>query len=168
MAMQITGQIIGGIEQDKAAHAQARVDDANAQRTLLAGEQQALQTRKDERRASGDMIAGMGGTGLMIGSGSAADVLAQNAYERELEILNIRTQSATNANNLYQAGADKRAAGKAALVQSIYGAASTAIAGAGQMRASRTISGANDAYRAASLGGGTQSVPQPRIGGGGY
>lgn len=167
IAMQAGGKIIGGIQQNKADRAAAAVDDQNAQLSLLSGEQQALQTRRDERMASGDMIASQGGSGIEIGSGTAGDMIAQNAYQRELEILNIRTRATRQANNLYQDAADKRAAGRQAIFNGLFGAAASAIGGAADIRASRTLSSQTSAEYAAALGGGAQAsraaVPPMRV-----
>ncbi|TDN82971.1 hypothetical protein [Stakelama pacifica] len=138
IAAQAAGTIYSGIEANNGARAAAAVDQENARRTILSGEYDALQTRKDERRLSGDLIASMGAAGVDIGSGSSADIIRQNAVQRELEILNIRSRATNEANNLYQAAADKKKAGRSALIQSMFGAVSGALAGASDMRAQRT------------------------------
>ena len=137
--MQASAQIIGGIEANRAAKGQARVDTENARLSILDGEQEALQTRRDERMQTGALIAAMGGDGVQLGSGSAADVIAESAYQRELEILNLRSKATAQANNLYQSATDKRAAGKSALTSAMFGAASTALKGVSDMRAQRTM-----------------------------
>lgn len=167
IAMSVAGPILGGIEKNNAAKAGAKIDEENARLGLLSGEQQALQTRRDERMQAGDMIASQAGSGIELGSGSAADVIAQSAYQRELEILNIRTGATRQANNLYQAAADKRAAGKAAIINGIFGAASKAISGASSLRASNSVSAQTDKEYSYSTGGGTQAsataVPPMRV-----
>lgn len=166
LAMSVAGKVMGGIEENNAYRAQARVDEENARIGLLEGEQGALQTRKDERQQAGDMIAAMGGSGIALGSGSAADVIAESAYQRELEILNIRTRATHQANNLSQSAEDKRKAGKAALVRSLFSAASTALSGVSDMKKQSALSNQADWERRQTMGGGTQSVPAMRVQGG--
>lgn len=167
LAMMAASQVIGGIQKNSAARAAATVDDQNAQLSLLDGEQQALQTRRDERQQAGDMIAQQGGSGIEIGSGTAGDLIAESAYQRELEILNIRTKATRQANNLYQDAADKRAAGKAAIINGVFGAAASAISGAGDIRASRTLSAQTSSEYSTMLGGGAEAsrvaVPPMRV-----
>lgn len=153
LAMQASAQIIGGIEANRAAKGQARVDDENARLSILGGEQDALQTRRDERMQTGALIASMGADGVQLGSGSATDVLAENAYQRELEIYGIRTKATQQANNLYQSATDRRAAGKSALTSAMFGAAATALKGVSDMRAQRVQSEVQAGQR----------VPRPMI-----
>lgn len=173
LGMSVVGKLAGGVEANRAARANAAIDEQNALLTLLGGEQESLQTRKDERMQAGDMLAAMGGGGLEIGSGSAADVIAESAYQRELEILNIRTKAAGDANNLYQAARDKRAAGKSALIQSVFSAGASAISGISDIRAARVASAQTAKEQGYILGGGNQAnlvagehpprVPQMRL-----
>ncbi|QNQ09246.1 hypothetical protein [Sphingomonas alpina] len=166
LAATVGGKVFGAISEKNALYDASKVDDANALGSLLEGEQQALQTRRDERMQAGDMIAAMGGAGIELGSGSAGDVIAQSAYQRELEILNIRTRATRQANSFYQQAADKRKAGRNALIGGMFGAVASAVGGASDMRAGRTASAQAGAERSASLGGGAQAVPQMRVKGG--
>jgi hypothetical protein len=160
------GKLIGGFAEKKAQYAAAKVDDENARLSLLSGEQDALQTQRDERMASGDMIAALGGSGIELGSGSAADVLAESAYQGEYEVLNIRTRATRQANNAYQQAADKRRAGRNAMIGGMFGAVSTALSAASDIRSSRTAAAQAGAERSAAMGGGTAAVPQMRVKGG--
>ncbi len=165
LAMMVAGQVMGGIEANRGARAQAAADEENARRGILAGEQEGLQVMREERRMTGDMIASMAGSGVGMGSGTASDLIEENAYQRELEIYGIRTRAAGEADALYQQAQDKRAAGKAALIGSIFSAGATAIKGASDMRER----GRNrDATRAGwtPTGGGTRTVPKMRVKGG--
>lgn len=134
LAMAAVGSIVGGIEQNRAARAGARADTENARRTVLLGEQEALQTSIDQRRAAGDMLASMAGSGFEMGQGSFGDLLRESAYQQELEILNIRTTRAQEAGNLLQQASERRKAGRAALIGGMFGAVSTALQGASQIR----------------------------------
>jgi uncharacterized protein HemX len=97
LGLSVGGQIFGGIQANNAAREAAKVDQRNAQKTLLEGEEQGLQTRKDERMQAGEMIAALGGAGTQLGTGTASDLISQSAYDREVEILNIRTRAAQQA-----------------------------------------------------------------------
>lgn len=159
LGMQVASGIIQSIETNRAAKAQARVDNENARLSILDGEQEAMQTRRDERMQTGAMLAAMGGGGVQLGSGSAADVIAESAYQRELEILNLRTRATQQANNLYRSAADKRTAGRSALVGGMFGAAATALKGVSDIRAQRTASAQGARERDVVLG----PVPRPSI-----
>lgn len=163
LAMAAVGQVVGGIEANRGARAQARVDEENARLSLLEGEQAALQTRKDERMQAGAMLAAMAGDGVQLGSGSAADVLAESAYQRELEVLNLRTRSTRQANGLLQSADDRRAAGRGALIGGLFGAAATALQGVSDIRAQRTMTAQRARERGVILGG--APVPKMRVGG---
>lgn len=139
-AVQAVGGIVQGIEANNAARAGARVDEENARLALLEGEQQALATRRDERRQAGDMLAALGGTGIQVGSGSAADVLAESAFQRETEIFNLRTRAAREAQGLNQAAADKRRAGRAAIVKSVFGVGVQALSAVSDAKRRNTMS----------------------------
>jgi hypothetical protein len=152
LGVQVAGQVAGGIAENKTQRAGARVDDENARLTVLTGEQEALQTRKDERSMAGDMIAAMAGGGTLL-DGSNADLIAQSAYQREMEIFNIRTQRSAEARNLQQSAKDKRRAGKNALIGAGFSAVSTALAGVSDIRANRLSSAQGARERSATLSG---------------
>jgi hypothetical protein len=163
LAMQAVGGIVGGIEQNRAARSAAKVDDENARLTILEGEQQGLATARDERLQAGSMLAAMAGDGVQLGTGTAGDLLAESAYQRELEILGIRSRASQQASNLQQSAADRRKAGRAALIGGIFGAAATAVQGVSDLRSQRTASAQRNKERGVILGGGT--VPRPSIAG---
>lgn len=165
LAAAAAGQILGGVEQNRAARSAARADDENSRRTILLGEQEALQTSREERRISGDMIAAMASSGFEMGGGTFGDLIAQSAYQRELEVLNIRTTRTQEANNLRAQADERRAAGRAALVQGMFGAVSGALAGASDLRRDAQMRNQVRIERQTTLGGGTQAVPAMRVGG---
>lgn len=152
LGMQVAGTAAGGISANKDARAAARVDDENARLNVLTGEQEALQTRRDERSMAGDMIAAMAGGGTLL-DGSNADLVAQSAYQREVEIFNIRSQRSAEARNLQQSAKDKRRAGKNALIGAGFSAVSTALSGAADIRANRLSSAQGSRERSATLSG---------------
>lgn len=166
------GQLQQGAEAKHAAYAQSEVDFENARLTTLEGEQTAWQSRLDERRSTGEMIAGMAGAGFEMGSGTAVDLIAENAYQRELEILGVRTKAVREANNYIQQGNDRRKAGRAAQRQAIFGAVATALQGASSFRASQISGGNASAIRGAEAAGsygygaGAGMVPRMSVKGG--
>ncbi len=122
--MQAVGTVMSAIDQSKQLKASARADRENARRSELQGELQVLQTRRDERQASGAAIAALGESGLAIGTGSAADLIRQNAIERETEILNIRYQAGQEAENLRASAINKKRAAKTAIIMGVMNAVS--------------------------------------------
>lgn len=139
LALSVAGTVAGGIEANNAARANARVSEENARLSLLAGEQEAMQTRREERRMAGAMIAAMGGGGAEMGTGTAYDLVMESANQREMEIYGLRTKAAGEARNLMQKAADQRRAGRAALVGSLFSAASSAIGGVGDIKRQRKL-----------------------------
>lgn len=165
LAVTAGGQVMQGVEAKNGAYAQAKVDDENARLSILGGEQDAWSSRLEERRATGEMIAGQGGSGVEMGSGTAGDLVAENAYQRELEILGIRTKAVRQANNYIQAGNDKRKAGRSAMTQALFGAVAGALQGASNIRAQR-ISGNNAAAVRGAEAASSYQVPRMTVKGG--
>jgi hypothetical protein len=169
LGLSVGGQIFGGIQANNAAREAAKVDQRNAQKTLLEGEEQGLQTRKDERMQAGEMIAALGGAGTQLGTGTASDLISQSAYDREVEILNIRTRAAQQANNLFQSAKDKQAAGRNQLIQSLFGAVSSAIGGVSNIKGQNALQGQQATENQYQLGGGATAyspAPAMRVKGG--
>ena len=125
--LQIAGAVLGGLSENSAARAEARVLDENGRLALLEGEQQATQTAREERQVSGAAIAALAGNGVMVGTGSALDIIQQNAIEREVEIGNIRAQAQAENRNYRQAASDRRYAGRQALIGGIFEGVGTAV-----------------------------------------
>lgn len=155
LGLQMAGQITNGLGTAAAERAKARQEEENARRAMLQGELDAQQVRRDARKATGEMLAGMGSANVALGIGSAADVIAQSNYERELDILNLRGNATDEANARYADAAGHRGAARNAIVSMIFNTASTAVSGAGQMRRDRLMSVQTAKERAAYLGGGT-------------
>jgi hypothetical protein len=124
-AVQAIGSLVGGIQERSAMRREASVLDENARLTLLQGEQEIAQTRREERRLSGESIVAMAGSGGLVGTGSALDVIRQNAIEREVEVGNIRAQRQREAADYRTAAGDRRRAGDAALTRGVFEAVST-------------------------------------------
>jgi hypothetical protein len=125
--LQIAGSLLGGLSENSAARSEARALDENGRLALLEGEQQATQTAREERQVSGAAIAALAGSGVTVGTGSALDIIQQNAIEREVEIGNIRAQAQAENRNYRQAASDRRYAGRQALIGGIFEGIGTAV-----------------------------------------
>lgn len=154
IAAQALGSVVKGIGENKEARAAARTDDENGRLSLLSGEQDVSQIMRDERMMAGDALADMGGSGLAVGVGSAADILAESARQRDRDIGIRRKQAEGENSNYMQAAKDKRAAGRNALINGVFGAASSALAGANANRNARIAGGQASKERTANAGGG--------------
>ena len=125
--LQVAGSLLNGMSENAAAKSEAATLDENGRLVLLAGEQEATQTAREERQVSGEAIAALAGNGVMVGTGSAADIIQQNAVEREVEIGNIRARARAEDRNYRQAANDRRYAGRQALIGSVFEAAGTVL-----------------------------------------
>lgn len=163
-AVQVAGQLFKGISANKEARAGARVDEENARLTALQGEQEAMDTRREERGVAGDMIAAMSSGGTLL-DGSNADLLAQSVYQREVEIYNIRSKRAAEARNLMSAAKDKRRAGRNALIGAGFSAVATSLGGVSDMRRDMLMASQGERERGATL---TGSIKVPVASKGGY
>lgn len=149
--LQMVGTVMGAVDQASALRRQARADRENARRTELQGEIDVLQTRKDERAASGDAIAAMASSGFALGTGSAADLIRQNAIEREVEIGNIRYQANQDATSLRQQAADKKRAARSAIIGGVLNAASQGASAAAGIQRQGRIDAQTEAERTSRL-----------------
>lgn len=165
-ALSAASQVVGGIEQNSAAKRGAAIDEHNANLSALSAEQDAQRLRHNSRQEAGDLLVQQGSAGTIVGAGSGADILAQQAYQREVEILNIRTQGAYQAQNFKQAADDKRRVGRSALINSTFGAISSVIGGASAIRNKNILSGEVSKQRAAQIdsfgNNRSSSSPAPR------
>lgn len=150
-ALQMVGTVMSAVDQSRQLKASAATDRENARRSEFQGELQVLQSRRDERQASGAAIAAMGESGLAVGTGTAADLIRQNAVEREMEILNIRHQASQDAANLRVSAADKKRAARGAIISGILGAASQGAAGASAISGQSRLDGLAAAERASRV-----------------
>lgn len=152
IGLMAAGSLIGGIEEHGALKAGARADMENGRLATLQGELDAQQTRRDERLASGAALAGAAADGVALGTGTMADLIEQNAMERELEILNLQNHAAGERRNYEQAAADKRKAAKFALIKGVIGAGSAIAGGVADGKAKSRLSDAKARDRASAEG----------------
>ncbi len=153
MGVQAVGSIVGGIGANSEARASARVDEESARLALLGGEQDVAEVLRAERMASGEAIASMAGSGAGLGWGSAADILTEGLANRDRDIAALRTRAAGEARNYQQAAADKRAAGRNALIGSVFSAASNALSTAAGIKGGQMIDAQRTRIRTSTLGG---------------
>ena len=142
---------MGGLLDRSRLRAEARVHTENARLDLLQGEEVIARTMREERQVSGAALAAMAGTGVRVGTGTSADIIRQNALEREIEVGNLRAQAQGASRNNLQAAADARAAGNDALIGATIGAASRIASYASQRDSQAKVDAAVDAERAARL-----------------
>lgn len=166
-AIMAGADLLGGLLDRSALRAQARVHEENARLSLLEGEEVVARTLRDEAQVSGAAIAAMAGSGARVGTGTAVDIIEQNAIEREVEVNNVRAQAQGRARNFRQAAEDARYSGDMALIGGVMSAAGRVASFAAQTEAQNKVDAQIEAERAARLemlkvdrGGGGQSLQQ--------
>lgn len=153
MGLMVASSIFKGVTEHNALNADAKVDDENARRSVLDGALQGEEIRRQERAVSGEAVAAMGANGVAIGTGSALDLLRQNAVEREYDVLNKRYAAGTQADAYRAQAKQKRKAGTFALFGGLLNAGSAALT-------QGASSGAAAKVNAAQVGG--MALPTPR------
>lgn len=146
--------VVEGLGQRSEYRRAARVDDENARLSILSGENDVEDILREERYTAGDALTMLSGSGLQVGTGSAAALLRESARQRNRAVATRREQAGRERDNYLRAAADKRAAGRNALIGGIFGAVSNAVAGVSGMRSSSRINAARDRVRTAERGGG--------------
>lgn len=153
MGMQAIGTIHGVAEESRGLRAAARVDDENARLAILSGAQDGSKVRREERRETGTMIAQQGLSGTLVGTDSNLRAVEQNAFQRELELLNIRTRAQRESDNYKAAAAEKRKQAKAAIVRGVLGAAAQGFAAASDISNRKKVEKQNEKRRQSERGG---------------
>ncbi|HEY0149851.1 MAG TPA: hypothetical protein VGB70_12720 [Allosphingosinicella sp.] len=144
----------GAIGEGKAAYRagmyDAAVSDENARLTTLEGAFEEGRIRREERALSGEAMAAMGASGVMLGTGSALELLRENAYLSEMDALTARWNAAGQARG-YRMDAERARAGARDARRAGYMRAGTAIlSGASQAFSASRLGKAGSAVRAAS------------------
>ncbi|KQX19334.1 MULTISPECIES: hypothetical protein [unclassified Sphingomonas] len=127
------GQLYSGISQADQMRDNAGILKENARRTELTGALDELQVARDARAASGEAIAQQGGAGIELGTGSALEMLRQNAINAEFDKLNIRNQAAGEAGNLRSQAKQLKKQATATLIGSAISAGSSVLMGASML-----------------------------------
>lgn len=153
LAVAAVGSVVKGVSEREAGYAQARAEEENARLAILSGEQDAFALLREERFQVGADLAAQGGSGLLSG-GSIATLIEQSAFERELEIANIRMRSFREAENSQTRAQQARKAGDNAFVGGLFNAVSGALDGAATIRHQRRVEAQNARTRSSQRGAG--------------
>lgn len=164
IALQAVSSIVGGASDAGTLRRNAAVDAENARLAELDGALREENIRRDERRTSGEAIAAIGESGVLVGTGSALDILRQNAIEREYAAISARREAAGQAAALRQQAADKRAEATSALIKGFVGAGAAVLAGDADRRNQARVDAATDKLKRTQLPG-SQRMPVPQAGG---
>lgn len=142
--------VVGAIQQGNAAKKQGEYNAQVANNNAILAERQAAdaeargrteerQKRLDSSRLEGEQRATMSANNVVLGSGSAADVLEFTAGQNELEALNIRSAAErqavgfrSEANNYRASAGLSLAEGRNAKTASFYKAGGSLLSGASQ------------------------------------
>lgn len=170
LAMQTVGGLTQSIGASRSENAAAAIDAENARLSLLAGEQDVGAIRRAERRAAGDALTEMAGSGIAVGTGSAADVIAASAKQAELDIAARRTQAMGEQRNYLMSADQHRVAARNAIISGAFNAISGVLAGANDMRNRNLLQTQLATERRVQLGGSTVAPPRTTSSGfaGGY
>lgn len=165
LGLQVVSQLAGASAEASALRHNSAVDAENARLAELGGALRGEAIRREERRISGEALARQGESGVQVGTGSALEILRQNAIEREYDVLAARYSAAGEANALRDQASAKRRAAEGALLRGVLGAGAAALTGISDIRNTQALARATSAYRAATVPGGS-AMPIPGMGGG--
>ncbi len=124
------GSIMKGIGGYEAGKTNARIAEYNKQNSWNDETGQEAQVRDQARLAMGEQIASEGGSGIQLGTGSAADVLQQSAINAQLDAMNLRRKATIAGENDDLQAWQAKQQGKAAFLGGIEDAASSVFSGA--------------------------------------
>ncbi len=123
------GAIIGGFGKKKAAQAEEKASQLNAQQVReRVGIESTLRERAGAREA-GSIAAAVGASGFTGVGGSAAEILRESARNREFDIASISKQGDLEAEAIELGGKSARRAGNIGLISSGISAASFLLGG---------------------------------------
>lgn len=125
--MQIAGTLLGGFQRGKALDAQAATERENARLTILQGEDEVASTWREARQVSGMAAAAIAESGAAMGTGTAADLLRETAFQAELEVAVTRNAARAQAADLEQRARDAAKAAKYARIEGVFGAVSAGL-----------------------------------------
>jgi hypothetical protein len=124
-------KLLAGIAGNQAGIFNARAADNNAQAASAEAAATAERVAQEGRMAAGEAIASQGQSGLQLGTGSALDLLRENAIQTELDRQTVY-QRGENKRRGFQADAMlQRAQAKNALIAGIVGTAEDVAMAAG-------------------------------------
>jgi hypothetical protein len=144
---------VGGVMEGKAGHKagmyDAAISEENARLAALEGAHEESAIRRTERALSGEVIAAMGGSGVQLGTGSALELLRENAYNSEYDALAARWNAASQARGHRLDAARSRAGAKDARRAGYLRAGTAILSGASQYNSTTRLARASGAERAA-------------------
>lgn len=111
----IGASIFGGSSKKKAAKAQAKAAELNAQQVRERGQIEATLRERTGVREAGTIRAAAGHSGLAFG-GSAQDILLESTRNTLFDLNTIRTQSELQAQVYEQEAKGARSAGRSAMI----------------------------------------------------
>jgi hypothetical protein len=160
IGLTVASSLFEGYGQMKADNAAAKADLANAHNAEMQGAFEIEAIRRKERAVSGEAVAAMAGNGVSIGTGSALDLLRQNAVDREMDILGTRYNAVSQANSYRERAKQEKRAGKFALFGGVLRAGASALTGVSSLQTANAVSASNSMLRGVQAGGG-QALPIP-------
>lgn len=161
IAVMAASQLYSGFTEMQGLNAGAKANRENARRAEMEGEYQALDVAQRERAVSGAAIAALGASGARVGTGSAADLIRQNAINREADILAVRYRAQSEADALRAQARQQKKAGRYALIGGVLRAGAAAVSEYRDYKRDEAMAEAADRRRRAELPGG-QQLPMPR------
>lgn len=127
MVMMAAGSILQGIGGYQSGQYNKKVAKANARVAMLEGMEEASRIRAAGRMATGRQIAAQAESGFEVGTGSAWDTLLESQTNIELQAMDRFRQARATAAGFRAQGALAAQQGKNALIQGVFGAASSVI-----------------------------------------
>ncbi len=164
IGLQVAGSIFGAASEADTLRQNARIDEQNAQLAMIDGARQGENIIRAERATSAEAMAAMGMNGIAVGTGSALDLLTQNAVEREMDLLNARYAAGQEANNLRLQAKQKRKAAKGAIIGGLIRAGAQALGGASDANSNARLSAARTPGGRTMPVPGSRAIPSGRIG----
>ena len=166
MALTAGSQIFGAVDQSNQLRDAAAISDQNAHLAEVDGARQSEAILRQARATTAEGRAAMGANGVAVDTGSALDLITQNAVEREYDMLNARYSAGQQATAYRQDAAAKRDQAKGALIGGLLKAGASALTGYSTMTNAGNVRGAWEASRTPTLPrlpGTTFPVPKPYV-----
>lgn len=136
-ALMAAGSIAKGIGGYEAGRSQRRTFNRQAVEELNAGASEELRIRDSARMAMGEQIAAQFSNGMMGGTGSALDALAQSQINAALDAARVRREAAGKAASMRAQGKQAARAGSMQLLEGFFGAGSAVLGARSDWAAAR-------------------------------
>lgn len=158
-ALAAVGSVASGVSQQSEAKRQAGYLDANAGLAEQQVASQAQVIREKARRLAGQNRAAIGASGVDI-AGSFLDALSDSSIDAELDAQTALWNGKLEATNYRAQAKAARAGGRSALVNGIFGAGTSVLAGIGDWYLAKTRADVDEL--GATSGAGTWGPSKPR------